>query len=388
MSVAQLTINELACFASIIVKDLNLTTFDKAARLASFISQGNVEAIQHQYGDRQPVCEVAEIRDRMIDFMTSEEARIKTSFGPLSYNMVANDGKTFPNHPNTASVVALSNGLESQAKKWQEGKQRELKRAEENAASFDDIAQLPVATRSRIAEACEQAGCQRVIIATHSVDESDGYTDYHGGRVTRRIVIGFGKGKRENFKQLRKAAASFAPTENMGPKCDLFEVGLEWDFDFDKTPDHDCWIRVDSHWAPCDRPHVGHPVRFNHFKDKYEGDHGRWGYAFNTLEAAENFKAENEPLAGTRWRISQDSYENRENYSMGGGNYLGESRYGGWKVISTPIDYFGVGDDTLETTINLSEPECEKTEEALEPSNPERQRDYKFEITFDATWLK
>jgi hypothetical protein len=35
------------------------------------------------------------------------------------------------------------------------------------------------------------------------------------------------------------------------------------------------------------------------------------------------------------WRITEESIEHRENYSMGGGNYLGDSRYGGWTVYST-----------------------------------------------------
>jgi hypothetical protein len=47
------------------------------------------------------------------------------------------------------------------------------------------------------------------------------------------------------------------------------------------------------------------------------------------------------------WSIEVKSYENRENWSMGGGNYLGASRYDGWQVSSEegigengPVEFF------------------------------------------------
>jgi hypothetical protein len=39
-------------------------------------------------------------------------------------------------------------------------------------------------------------------------------------------------------------------------------------------------------------------------------------------------------VAQFEWQIDCQSIEHRENYSMGGGNYLGRSRYGGWMVKS------------------------------------------------------
>jgi hypothetical protein len=39
------------------------------------------------------------------------------------------------------------------------------------------------------------------------------------------------------------------------------------------------------------------------------------------------------------WMVSGTMPENRENYSMGGGNYLGFGRYSGWRVSST----YGLG---------------------------------------------
>ena len=105
--------------------------------------------------------------------------------------------------------------------------QRRLQRAEENAAAFDDIGQLRTVNGDTVAVLCREAGADRVILARHTVDESDGYTDYYGGRTTRTVVIGFGKGKRENFRQLRKAAAAFSTDRPPGPGPGEVRVWVE-----------------------------------------------------------------------------------------------------------------------------------------------------------------
>ncbi len=174
-------------------------------------------------------------------------------------------------------------------------------------------------TGDEIRSRCEAAGCQRVVIADFRVDESDSYSDYHGGRTVRTVVIGFGKGLRENFKQLRKAAATFEPTRHLGPGRDQYYI----------------WVNREE-----ETPHGYTPAT-------------REGGVFETQEAAEEWIqseiAKVEPGADYSqagicakhygYRIAKESIENRENYSMGGGNYLGHDRYGGWRVSSLRVDW-------------------------------------------------
>ena len=89
-------------------------------------------------------------------------------------------------------------------------------------------------------------------------DQSCYHTDYHGHTTTREVVIGWRRGSREDFRQLRAVAATFEPTKHLGP---------------DATGD----------------------------------------------------------------------IEHRENYSMGGGNYVkdGSRHASGWKVSSCPINSEG-----------------------------------------------
>ena len=45
-------------------------------------------------------------------------------------------------------------------------------------------------------------------------DESDIMTDYFAHSVTRRVLLGFSKSDRNNFREMRKLAATFGPTKS------------------------------------------------------------------------------------------------------------------------------------------------------------------------------
>ena len=53
------------------------------------------------------------------------------------------------------------------------------------------------------------------IVAELCEDESDIMTDYFAHRVTRRVLLGFCKSDRNNFREMRKLAATFGPTEKL-----------------------------------------------------------------------------------------------------------------------------------------------------------------------------
>ena len=347
MSVAQLTADELGLFAAWAVR-LELLPLDDAIKVAAHISGGNCAAWAATYDDRIEPEAVDDIERAALDRLARQD--FAGHCGPLAYNMIANDGRAFASLIREVSQddegLQAIRQLEDKIRQKQEAEARRLRRAEENAVAFDEVGKLKMYPIDEIQAACRAAGCQRLIIARFGIDESDSMTDYYGGRTARKVVIGFGKGKRENFKQLRKAAALFPPTAHMGPGYDQFCVSLYWDHNKRDDPSR-AFIRFGDDWD-CNEPQKDRAVVFHYYSDHYEGEKGRWGFEFETQAAADAFIAENEPLAGTYWRVGCDSYENRENYSMGGGNYLGSSRYGGWKVESRIIGDRYYGSDTME----------------------------------------
>ena len=71
--------------------------------------------------------------------------------------------------------------------------------------------------------ACTRPFCQEhtpewargCIVAELREDESDIMTDYFAHSVTRRVLLGFCKSDRNNFRGMRKLAATFGPTETL-----------------------------------------------------------------------------------------------------------------------------------------------------------------------------
>ncbi len=63
------------------------------------------------------------------------------------------------------------------------------------------------------------AGAEALIVAIFDQDDSDSMTDYHNHKMTRVVAIGWRRGKREDFRQLRAAAALFPDTAHLGPQA-------------------------------------------------------------------------------------------------------------------------------------------------------------------------
>lgn len=324
MSVAQLTAQELGCFVAIAHKHLKAGAIGELCQLASMASAGNAGAFSAQYGEPMEPESPESIERVALEYLAERRDMVKTHFGPIGYNMIANDGSAFAapavEIKQDADILTVLRNLEDRAHKWQDGERRKAERAEQNAVAYNDVGQLPVLTRAEIESKMKAAGAERVIIAQFCVDESDSQSDYYGGRTGRTVVIGFGKGKRENFRQLRAAAGRFPPTAKMGPGRDIYKprVVLLDDVVSNGTA---YWHGTLSHW--------------HHELDR--------NVQFATEAEAQAYiaeKGEPHPIGFDKttvrfgWEVLHDSYEQRENYSMGGGNYLGTSRYGGWKVKS------------------------------------------------------
>lgn len=183
-----------------------------------------------------------------------------------------------------------------------------------------------------ILDRLKPANAQALIVAELKEDDSDIMTDYHASHTTRTVAIGWRTGSREDFRQLRKAAAQFEPTEGYGPGCDRYTVHSIWTEDVPKSADWGRYVRKGDYYV-----------------------HGALhGKTYVTREAAEKAIAEAEPLGACdgvalAYAISQASIEHRENWSMGAGNYLGDSKYSGWIVRSRELKYASYRNDVFET---------------------------------------
>lgn len=339
MSVAQLSARELGAFVACVIKCERFSEFsmEQLCSLGQQVSESNLFAFAATYrGEQFETVSGDEIEREALTLLRDEE-HLTTHFGPLAYNCIANNGQGFWRGQAVSGDHKFFLGLrvlEEAANKWQEGKQRELTRKEENAAAFDDVGQLPELTKAEVCELAERRGLQRIIVATFMVNESCGYTDYHGGRTARTVVIGFGKGKRESFKQLRAAAATFGPTQHLGPGRDQWQAWAVWDHSHT-----DIDAQNESEYSNGGQPY-------------YKGHRSCFGQSpvFETEVELLEWIAANPLGRGNVYDINNTSVENRENYSMGGGNYLGLSRYSGWKVKSQPVEWFGREASTIEVT--------------------------------------
>lgn len=312
MSVANLETGNLASFAAAAVR-LGLAQLADVAELLAAVADANAAALSAQYGDAVDPITKTEIASAALEIIA--ERADDRGWPPLVYNCVTNDGRLYL----ADDVAELVRGLERMVDSQREADERRMARAEADAVAYDDVPQLRTIDADGLRQAMAAANADRVIVAKFRVDESDGQTDYLGGRTSREVVIGFGRGKRESFAQLRKAAAAFKPTADYGPGRGRWYASAVLGSD---CHGNGCFLYAGgrSPWH-CD-DHAG-PFPTRAAAEAYTaGKH---------LEAV-NVDGVTVPIV---WQITDETIEHRENYSMGGGNYLGDSRYGGWTVSSS-----------------------------------------------------
>lgn len=311
MSVAHLDCLNLASFAAATVRH-GLRPLAEIVDVLAAVATANAAALADQYGDNVEPADREEIEAQAIEILADRIG--DCGWPPIAYNCVTNAGRDYL----AVDVADQLREIEEQVGKLREREERQQARAEANAVAYDDVPRLPTVDAATIRQVMAAAGADRVIVATFRVDESESQSDYFGYRTARTVVIGFGRGKRESFAQLRKAAAAFAPTRDYGPGLGRFFA----------TP---------VLGADC--------VAGGYL---YKGSRSPWhddaaAGPLPTRAAAEAHAAANQVgpinVHGTvvpiEWHICEEQIEHRENYSMGGGNYLGDSRYGGWTVSSS-----------------------------------------------------
>lgn len=330
MSVAHLTIRELSTFVAIASARCQAGTLNEIAEFAAMLSRSNSAAFTAQYGDIAVAAEADELEAEALRQLAHDD--LSGHFGPLLYNCITNSGTFYfgdlpadPAHLEIQSEIAYWRKIEDDAHRWQHTHRRQLARAEENAVAFDEVGQLPTKTA---AELKATMGDGALIIATFRVNESDSMTDYYGGRTARTVVIGTRKAKRESFPSLRKAAAAFPPTADYGPGKNVWTVCAmkkdaatvkEWEQEWEPLRDERAYrSREFSTQAEAAAAVAEIIATHPECEDVYTG-------CIHFPYFAKRF--------GVDYR--EESLEHRENYSMGGGNYLGRGRYDGWIVKST-----------------------------------------------------
>lgn len=166
MSVAQLTARELGLFAAIAHKHAG-QDLAGMIQLAERISAGNCGAWAGTYGDRIEPADDDEVEQWALDYLAGRRDMVDDHFAPLVYNMVSNNGGAYLAPGVTAAedqgsaVLVAIRAIEDKCKAWQDREARAKRRAEEDAASFDDIGQLPKLQPSEIRERMTTAGATR-----------------------------------------------------------------------------------------------------------------------------------------------------------------------------------------------------------------------------------
>lgn len=222
----------------------------------------------------------------------------------------------------------------------------------EEQAERDLLDGLPRWTWAQL-QAAAPRGWEAVLVAEPVRDQSEMQSDYFGHTTGAPIVIGYAKSTREHFGQLRAAAATFPPTAHLGPDRDCFQLSLAWDHDSSDTEaKYRAFLDVTGQayyrgW----RVPVHFAATIVGLEDEFAHD---WP-TFETEAARTAWRDAHPAPAGTRWEESRESYEHRENYANGGGNYLkAGSRHGdGWRVVrrdlgrSNSVMHTGREDETL-----------------------------------------
>jgi hypothetical protein len=314
MSVANLEVSNLASFAAAAVR-LGLGQLADVADLLAVVAAANAAALADQYGDTVEPITKTEIASAALEIIA--ERADDHGWPPLVYNCATNDGRQYL----ADDIAETVRGLEEMANRHRDAEERRMARAEADAVAYDDVPQLRTMSRDALATAMGDSGADRVIVAKFRVDESDSQSDYYGHRTAREIVIGFGRGKRESFAQLRKAAAAFKPTADYGPGLGRWYVKPVTSTDYTDDRGERVYSGTVSGWH---RDLVAGPLPTRAAAEAHA--------AANPLQPLHTAHG---PVVPLEWHIREESIEHRENYSMGGGNYLGDSRYGGWTVSSS-----------------------------------------------------
>lgn len=305
MSVALFHVVEMAELASALVAVAKLPKAD-ALDVAAEFARENFNTFWANY--RPAAGEQVDppaTREEIEQAMAGGDLFQHNVFGPFRYNLVTNDGRQF----GSSELHDMLDRWETKLRAYAESMYRAAKRAAEQKVVDDLFPALPKVSSKELLEVAQQIKKNgQLVIAEYMINESDGNTDYYGGRVARRVAIGI-CGSKNNFAVMRKAAAAFGPTAHLGPGKDRWTAYIEFTDGSNRLREV---LRKPSYeaWTSTTREELEAVVADEIAKET------QWGLM------AERNSVE----------YCVESVEHREDYTGGGGYYLGEHRYSGWRV--------------------------------------------------------
>jgi hypothetical protein len=260
-------------------------------------------------------------------------ARLVVVFSDLTLHRVAEctiDGKAWRWIDGPAMSAEACAELHALALKARDDKAAETDRKRREAAEAEK------AWKTRFGE-IQPAWAKGVIVAVEDIDDCDLHTDYHNHKHGRRVVLAWSKSGRNSFREMRKAAATFEPTEHLGPGKDKWRVILSWDHD-DTDADAKAGSFIQSH------QHYFKGSGVTCCGSWYESAPEKDGHGvpvFSTEADADAWIAKQPERAGVYWRKECESSEHRENWSMGQGYFLkaGYRDGSGWRIEKHPLKY-------------------------------------------------
>lgn len=308
MSVALFGVTELSTFAACLVDAVKMP-LDDALDFAAEAAQANHATFCFAYDitEGSQHWEPVVTRDQIKEAYEQGLAYSQSWFGPIRYNLYSNGGTRF----GSDSLHELLERVSDKLTRHFDHVKLKQRKAEQQRQVDELCPALPKVSASVLLErATKYKKKPMLIIAEYMIDESDSMVDYFGGSVARRIVIGI-CGSRIDFNQMRKAADQFPPTTHLGVGKDQWRAVAEIDTDLKQ------------------------PTRYEVLRDEHYQQ-----VTCSTreeIELAVQAAIENKTDFATYARMGTidyrvDSIEHRENYSGGGGYYLGTARYKGWRI--------------------------------------------------------
>lgn len=195
--------------------------------------------------------------------------------------------------------------------------------------------------------ATKPAWAKAALVAEYEVDKSDSMTDYFATSTERVVFLGWSAHTRDLFSEMRKAAATFPETAHLGPGKDLYTVSV--------VTAEDIVTNGSAYWKGSNSPW---------HRELYSDDGAGFlrGKTFTTRADADAFIEKagkphdigfGDKVGTFEWKVTKESIEHREKYSMGAGYYLkGSGRYSsGWTVSKASVNSFRFRSDMIEVAV-------------------------------------
>lgn len=168
------------------------------------------------------------------------------------------------------------------------------------------------------------------IIAEFKEDQSDSQTDYYGSTTVKTVLLGFSKHTRNLFSEMRKMADLYGPTQHLGTNKGEFKIYDNWTEENSSYPQSAVFRAEDS------------PAYF-----ETEAEARAFAEKYAQIDRDDKAQLRDGEIKGFcpnfRGEYSIDgsikTIENRQNYSMGGGYFLGHGRYSGWKIRKVDLSF-------------------------------------------------